>query len=156
MLGSGPMVKPHLVLGVLLAVAGCSAAAKINVTPLQNQSASQIDADRKRCSEWAKKTAIETAGYSACMITAGYEAPPGIRSTSQRVRLVRKPTANDPIGVLIEFVECDNDARLEAESGLGMVSKAIRDAVGWTTNADKRRQVFVNCLKPRGYQIGES
>jgi hypothetical protein len=156
MLGSGPMVKPLLILGVLLAVAGCSAAAKINVTPLQNQSASQIEADRKRCSEWARKTAIETAGYAACMISAGYEAPPGIHSTSQRVRLIRKPTANDPIGVLIDFVECDNDAKREAESGLGMVGKAIRDAVGWTTNAGKRREVFGTCLKPRGYQMAEN
>jgi hypothetical protein len=150
------MVKILLGLGALLAVSGCGVAAQINVTPVQNQSASQTEADRKRCTEWAKKTAIETAGYAACMITAGYEAPPGIRSTSQRVRLVRKPTANDPIGVLIDFVECDNDAKREAESGLGMVGKAIRDAVGWTTNADKRRQVFVSCLKPRGYQISES
>jgi hypothetical protein len=149
------MMKTLLGLTALLA-AGCAATASVKVTPLGEQSASQVEADRKRCGEWAKRTAVVTAGYAACMITAGYEAPPGIRSTSQRVRLVRKPTANDPIGVLIDFVECDNDAKREAERGLGMVSKAIREAVDWNTNAEQRRQVFVSCLKPRGYQIGES
>jgi hypothetical protein len=154
-LGSGQVMRTLFALTALLA-AGCSPTASVKVTPVREQNAAQIEADRKRCDEWAKKTAVVTAGYAACMITAGYEAPPGIRSTSQRVRLVRKPTANDPIGVLIDFVECDNDAKREVEKELGMVSKAIRDAVGWTTNAEKRRQVFVNCLKPRGYQIGES
>lgn len=149
-------MKGLLGLAVLLAFAGCSVASKINVTPLRDQSASQIDADRRRCEEWAKKTAVVTAGYAACMVTAGYEAPSGVPSTSQRVRLVRKPTANDPIGVLVEFLDCDSAAKREAESGIGMVGMAIRDFVGWTANADTRRQVFVNCLKPRGYHIAES
>jgi len=91
------------------------------------------------------------------MISAGYEAPPGVRSTSQSVRLARTPTANDPIGILIDFLECDREAQREAERGLGTVGKAIRDYIGWSlANADKRRQFFVGCLKPRGYDIGKS
>jgi hypothetical protein len=155
-LRSEPMRKWLLGLTALLALTGCSAAATVQVTPLRDQSASQIEADRERCNEWAKKTAVVAAGYAACMISAGYEAPPGVRSTSQRVRLARKPTANDPVGILIEFLECDREAQREAESGLGTVGKAIRDYVGWSANADKRRQVFVDCLKPRGYDIGKS
>ena len=156
MLRSEPMTKGLLGLAALLALSGCSAAATVKVTPLRDQSASQIEADRARCNEWAKATAVVTAGYAACMISAGYEAPPGVRSTSQSVRLVRTPTANDPVGTLIDFLECDREAQREAESGLGTVGKAIRDFVGWTANADKRRQVFVDCLKPRGYNIGKS
>jgi hypothetical protein len=155
-LRSEPMTKWRLGLTALLALTGCSAAATVKVTPLRDQSASQIEADRARCNEWAKGTAVVTAGYAACMTLAGYEAPPGVRSTSQRVRLARKPTANDPIGILIDFLECDREAQREAESQLGTVGKAIRDYVGWSANADKRRQVFVDCLKPRGYDIGKS
>jgi len=154
-LRSEPMTKRLLGLAALLALMGCSTAT-VKVTPLRDQSASQIEADRARCNEWAKKTAVVTAGYAACMISAGYEAPPGVRSTSLRVRLARKPTANDPIGILIDFLECDREAQREAESGLGTVGKAVRDYVGWSANADKRRQVFVDCLKPRGYDIGKS
>jgi hypothetical protein len=155
-LRSEPMTKRLLGLAALLALSGCSAAATVKVTPLRDQSASQIKADRARCNEWAKGTAVVTAGDAACMISAGYEAPPGVRSTSQRVRLVRTPTANDPTGTLIDFLECDREAQREAESGLGTVGKAIRDYVGWSANADKRRQFFVGCLKPRGYDIGKS
>ena len=150
------MTKGLLGLAAILALSGCSAAAMVQVTPLRDQSASQIEADRARCNEWAKGTAVVTAGYAACMISAGYEAPPGVRSTSQSVRLARTPTANDPVGILIDFLECDRESQREAESGLGTVGKAIRDFVGWSANADKRRQVFVDCLKPRGYNIGKS
>jgi len=149
------MIKGLLGLAALLALTGCSAAAR--VTPLRDPSASQIEADRAKCNEWAKKTAVATAGYAACMIAAGYEAPPGVRSTSERVRLARKPTPNDPILILIDFLDCDSEAKREAESGFGMVRKAIRDYVGWSlADADKRRQVFVGCLKPRGFDIGTS
>ena len=149
------MTKWLLVLAALLALTSCSAAAR--VTPLRDQSASQIEADRAKCNEWAKKTAVVTAGYAACMITAGYEAPPGVPSTSERVRLARKPTPNDPIVILIDFLDCDSEAKREAESGFGTVRKALRDYAGWSlADADKRRQVFVGCLKPRGFDIGTS
>ena len=151
------MTNGLLGLAALLALTGCSAAARVEVMPLRNQDASQIEADRARCNEWAKKTAVVTAGYAACMITAGYEAPPGVRSTSDRVRLARKPTPNDPIIAMIDFLECDSEAKREAESQFGAVRKALRDYVGWSlANADTRRQVFVGCLKPRGYDIGTS
>src|SRR5258706_15039960 len=144
------MIKGLLGLAALLALTGCSAAA--GVTPLRDQSASQIEADRAKCNEWAKKTAVATAGYAACMIAAGYEAPPGVRSTSERVRLARKPTPNEPILILIDLLDCDREAKREAESGFGMVRKAIREYVGWSlADADQRRQGFVGCLKPRGF-----
>lgn len=147
-------MKGLLGLAALLALMGCSLAPAVEVTPLRDQSASQIEADRAQCNEWAKKTAVVTAGYAACMITAGYEAPPGVRSASDRVGLARKPTQNDPIIVLIDILDCDTEGKREAESGFGAVRKAIRDYFGWSlASADKRRQVFVACLKPRGYEI---
>jgi len=148
------MMKGLLALAVLLVLTACGAATQ--VTPLRDQSAAQIEADRARCGEWAKKTAVVSAGYAACMLTAGYDVAPGVRSTSERVLLTRPTTANDPIGVLIDVLDCDREAKREADSGLGTISKAIRDYVGWTTNADKRRQVFTTCLKPRGFDIRAS
>jgi len=151
------MLKALLGLATLLTLTSCTAAARVTVTPLRDQSASQIEADRARCDEWAKKTADVAVGYAACMISAGYEAPPGVRSTSRRVRLARTPTTSDPIRVLIDFLECDSQAQREAESGLGMVGKAVRDNLGWSWGSvTKRRQVFVDCLKPRGYDIEKS
>jgi hypothetical protein len=157
MLRSEPMTKGLLGLATLLTLMGCSAAARVEVTPLRDQSASQLEADRAKCNEWAKKTAVVTAGYAACMISAGYEAPPGVPSTSERVRLARKPTPNDPIVILVDFLDCDSEAKRQAESGFGTVRKAIRDYIGWSlVNADKRRQSFIGCLPPRGYDIGKS
>jgi hypothetical protein len=151
------MTKGLLGLATLLALTGCGAAARVEVTPLREQNPSQIEADRTKCNEWAKKTAVVTAGYAACMLSAGYEAPPGVRSTSERVRLTRKPTPNDPIVILVDFLGCDSEAKREAESGFGTVRKAMRDYVGWSlVNGDKRRQSFIGCLRPRGYDIGKS
>jgi hypothetical protein len=149
------MMKRLLGLVALLALMGCRLLTPaVEVTPLRDQSASQIEADRARCNEWAKKTAVVTAGYAACMITAGYEAPPGVRSASDRVRLARTPTQNDPIVVLTDTLDCDTEAQREAESEFGTVRKAIRDYFGWSlASSDRRRQVFVGCLKPRGYEI---
>ena len=48
----------------------------------------------------------------------------------------------------------DSTAKLDAEEKLGMISRWYRDTFGgWTFNADKRRQVFGDCLKPRGYEL---
>jgi hypothetical protein len=157
MLRSEPMTKGLLGLATLLALTACSVAARVEVTPLRGQSASQIETDRAKCNEWAKKTAVVTAGYGACMIAAEYEAPPGVRSTSEQVRLARKPTPNDPIIILIDFLDCDSEAKREAESGFGTVRKAIRDYLGWSlVSADKRQQSFIRCLRPRGYDIEKS
>lgn len=157
MLRSEPMTKGLLGLATLLALTGCGAAARVEVTPLRDQSATQTEADRAKCNEWAKKTAVVTAGYAACTIAAGYEAPPGVRSTPERVRLARKPTPNDPIVILVDFLECDSAAKREAEKGFGTIRKAIRDYVGWSlASADKRQQAFIACLRPRGYDIGKS
>lgn len=149
------MTKGLIGLAALLIMTGCGAAARVKATPLRDQSASQIEADRARCDKWAKRTAVVTVGYAACMIAAGYEATPDVRSTSQRVRLPRTPTTSDPTRVLIDLLDCDGLAQREAERGLGTIGKAIRDTVGWSWGgtADKRRQAFVACLKPRGYDI---
>jgi hypothetical protein len=148
------MTRSLLGLAAILALTGCSATAKLKVTPLRDQGASQIEADRARCSEWAQRTASVTAGYAACMILAGYEAPPGVRSTSQRVRLAREPTPNDPMVVLVDFLDCDSKAQREAESGFGMMRRIMRDYFGWSlASGEKRRRTFVECLKPRGYDI---
>src|SRR2546428_11868542 len=110
-------------LATLLALTSCTAAARVTVTPLRDQSASQIEADRARCDEWAKKTADVAVGYAACMISAGYEAPPGVRSTSQRVRLSRTPSTRDPLRGLIGFLACYRQAQRAAATGLRMGGK---------------------------------
>src|SRR2546427_452902 len=79
----------------LLALAGCSTTANIKATPLKEQSAPQIDADRKRCDEWAKKTASVPTGFAACLIAAGYETEPEVGSTSQTGRLTRLSTETE-------------------------------------------------------------
>ena len=64
------MRKGLLGLAALLTVTGCTAETRVKATPLRDQSASQIEADRARCEEWAKRTASVTVGYAACMISA--------------------------------------------------------------------------------------
>jgi len=142
----------------LLALAGCSTTANIKATPLKEQSAPQIDADRKRCDEWAKKTASVPTGFAACLIAAGYETEPEVGSTSQTVRLTRLSTETEPTRVLLDVLDCDAQARREAESDLGFISIWIRENLNWRwkVNAEKRRQFFVDCLKPRGYDIGKT
>jgi hypothetical protein len=141
-----------------LALAGCSTTANVKATPLKQQSLPQIDEDRKRCEEWAKKTAAFLAGYAACLVTAGYETEPQVGSTSQTVRLSRLPTETEPTRVLLDVLDCDAQARREAESDLGFISFWIRENLNWhwKVNAEKRRQFFVDCLKPRGYDIGKT
>ena len=57
---------------------------------------------------------------------------------------------------LLEVLDCDSQARREAARDLGTISRWIKEnLVYWRTNTEKRRQVFVDCLKPRGYEIGK-
>ncbi len=142
----------------LLALTGCSTTANIRATPLKEQSLSQIEADRRRCDEWAKKTAAVLTGFAACLIAAGYEMEPQVGSTSQPVRLARLSTTMEPTRVLLDVLDCDAQARREAESDLGFISIWIRENLNWhwKVNAEKRRQVFVDCLKPRGYEIRQT
>jgi len=151
------MLKILLGLVALLALTGCSATARVKVTPLREQDAAQIKADRERCEKWAKTTSSVTVGYAGCMISAGYEATPEVPATSQPVRLSRTPPKNEPINVMIDLLDCDSQGQREAEAKFGLVRSWIRDHLGWTWGtANKRRQVFVDCLKPRGYEIGKS
>ena len=89
------MTKAPLVVTALFILTGCTTTANLKATPLKEQSAAQIDSDRKRCAEWSKKTAARLAGFAACLIAAGYETTPEVGSTSQTVRLTRASTAID-------------------------------------------------------------
>jgi hypothetical protein len=142
----------------LLALTGCSTTANIKATPLKDQSPTQVEADRKRCHEWAKKTAAVLTGFAACMIAAGYETKPEVGSTSQTVRLSNLSTATEATRVLLDLLDCDAQARREAESDLGFISIWIRENLNWRwkVNAEKRRQFFNDCLKPRGYELGKT
>jgi len=151
------MTKAPLVVTALFILTGCTTTANLKATPLKEQSAAQIDSDRKRCAEWSKKTAARLAGFAACLIAAGYETTPEVGSTSQTVRLTRASTAIEPTRVLLDVLDCDGQAQREAERDLGMISRWIKEnLVYWRTNIEKRRQVFVDCLRPRGYELGKT
>ena len=142
----------------LLIFAGCASTANVKTLPLKDQNASQMETDRKRCDEWAKKTAAPLAGFAACMIAAGYEAQPQVGSTSQPVRLAKLSTETEPTRVLLDTLDCDALARREAESGLGWITVWIRENFNWhwKVNGEQRRQFFNNCLPPRGYELGKA
>jgi hypothetical protein len=74
------------------------------------------------------------------------------------VRLTRLSTETEPTRVLLDVLDCDAQARREAESDLGFISIWIRENLNWRwkVNAEKRRQFFVDCLRPRGYDIGKT
>ncbi|HEY7542843.1 MAG TPA: hypothetical protein VIF11_22090 [Methylomirabilota bacterium] len=150
------MTKATLALCALLILSSCTTTANLKATPLKEQGTAQIDADRKRCDEWSKHTAVVLAGFAACLIAAGYETTPQIGSTSQTLRLTRS-TDLEPTRVLLEMLDCDSIAKREAETDLGFISRWIRENLfSWRHNTEKRRQVFVDCIKPRGYDVGKS
>jgi hypothetical protein len=151
------MTKAPLAAAALLLLAGCSTTANLKATPLKDQSAAQVDSDRKQCDEWSKKTAVPAAGFAACLVAAGYETTPEVGSTSQTVRLGRTITATEPTRVLLDVLDCDSQARREAERELGFISRWIREnLVYWRSNMAVREKVFVDCIKPRGYDLGKA
>ena len=150
------MTKAALALCALLILSSCTTTANLKATPLKEQSTTQIDDDRKRCDEWSKHTAVVLAGFASCLIAAGYETTPQVGSTSQTLRLTRS-TDMEPTRVLLEVLDCDSVAKREAETDLGFISRWIRENLfSWRHNTEKRRQVFVDCIKPRGYDVGKS
>jgi len=151
------MTRALLAATLLLILTGCSTTANLKATPLKEQSAAQVDSDRKRCDEWSKKTAAPAAGFAACLVAAGYETTPEVGSTSQTIRLAPTVTETEPTRVLLEVLDCDAQARREAERDLGFISRWIKENLFyWRTNTEKRRQVFDECIKPRGYELGKS
>jgi hypothetical protein len=151
------MTKALLALSAVLILSGCTTTANLKATPLKEQNKEQIDADRKRCEEWSKRTAAPLAGFAACLIAAGYETTPEVGSASQTLRLARPSTEMEPTRVLLEVLDCDSQAKREAEADLGFISRWIRQNLfTWPHNTEKRRQVFVDCIKPRGYEVGKS
>jgi hypothetical protein len=63
----------------------------------------------------------------------------------------------EPTHVLLDVLDCDAEARREATRDLGTISRWIRaNLVSWPHNTTLRRQTFVDCLKPRGYDVGQS
>src|SRR5215470_79831 len=146
------MTKAPLAAAALLLLAGCTT--NLKATPLKDQSQAQIDSDRKRCEEWSKKTALPPAGFAACMMAAGYEAAPQVGSTSQILRLGRSSATTEPTRVLLDVLDCDGKARREAERDLGFISRWIKEnLVYWRTNTELREKVFVDCIKPSGYEL---
>jgi hypothetical protein len=150
------MTRAVVAATALLILTGCSTA-NLKATPLKEQSASQVDSDRKGCDEWSKKTAAPRTGFAACLVAAGYETAPEVGSTSQTLRLARSSTPPDSTRVLLDVMDCDGQARREAERDLGFISRWIRENLFyWRSNLEKRQQVFVDCIKPRGYELGKS
>ena len=150
------MTKALPAVAALLILTGCTTTANLKATPLKEQSAAQIESDRKRCEEWSKKTAAPLAGFAACLVPAGYETTPEVGSTSQTLRLARQSTATEPTHVLLDVLDCDAQARREAERDLGMISRWIRENLFyWRSNTELREKVFVDCIKPRGYELGK-
>ena len=148
------MTRALLALSAVLLLTGCTSTANLKATPLKDQSAAQVTEDRKRCDEWAKHTTSVLAGFAACMIAAGYEMAPEVGSFSQPVRLSRASSETEPTRVLLDTLSCDGEAKREAEADLGFIKRWIRENLfSWPRNTDKRRQVFVDCIKPRGYEI---
>ena len=148
------MTKTLLGLAAFLSLTGCTTAS-IKATPLKEQNATQVQADRKRCNEWAKSTTSVRIGFATCLIAAGYETTPEVGSTSQTVRLAGASPATEPTRVLLEVLQCDAEAQREADRSLATISSWIRDNLGgWRFNAGRRQQLFIDCLKPRGYEIG--
>jgi hypothetical protein len=89
-------------------------------------------------------------------MATGYEAAPQVGSTSQTIRLGRSSTTTEPTRVLLDVLDCDNQARREAERDLGFISRWIKEnLVYWRTNTELREKVFVDCIKPRGYELGK-
>jgi uncharacterized protein YceK len=151
------MRKALLALSAGLILTGCTTTANLKATPLKEQSAAQVDSDRKRCDEWSKRTAAVLAGFAACMIAAGYETTPQVGSTSQTLRWSRLSTETEPTRVLLEVLDCDSLAKREAEADLGFITRWIRENLfTWRRNTEKRRQVFVDCIQPRGYEVGKN
>lgn len=151
------MRKALLALSAGLILTGCTTTANLKATPLKEQSAAQVDSDRKRCDEWSKRTAAVLAGFAACLIAAGYETTPQVGSTSQTLRWSRLSTEMEPTRVLLEVLDCDGLAKREAEADLGFITRWIRENLfTWRRNTEKRRQIFVDCIKPRGYEVGKS
>jgi hypothetical protein len=150
------MTKAPLAAAALLLLAGCTTTANLKATPLKDQSPAQVDSDRKRCDEWSKKTAVPLAGFAACLVAAGYEMAPEVGSTSQTLRLGRSSTATEPTRVLLDVLDCDGQARREAERDLGFISRWIHEnLVYWRSNTELREKVFVDCITPRGYELGK-
>jgi len=148
------MKKALLGFTVLLSLTGCGTAS-IKATPLKEQNAAQVQADRKRCDEWAKSTTSIPIGFATCLIAAGYEATPEVGSTSQIVRLASASRTTEPTHVLLDVLQCDSEAKLEVERNLGITTTWMRDTFGWKFNSGRRQQLFIDCLKPRGYEIGK-
>ena len=139
----------------LLILGGCTTTANLKATPLKDQSGAQVEADRKRCAEWAEGTAAVLAGFAACLVAGGYETTPEVGSTSQTIRRPRTAPAVEPTRVLLDVLDCDSLARREAERDMGTIPRWIRENLFyWRYNTDQRRQLFADCIRPRGYELG--
>ncbi len=61
----------------------------------------------------------------------------------------------EPTRVLLDVLDCDSLARREAERDMGTIPRWIRENLFyWRYNTDQRRQLFGECIRPRGYELG--
>jgi hypothetical protein len=68
-----------------------------------------------------------------------------------------RSTEIEPTRVLLEVLDCDSLGKRESEADLGFITRWIRDNLfTWRRNTEKRRQVFSDCIKARGYEVGKS
>src|SRR2546428_13242547 len=96
MLRSEPMTKTLLCLTALLILTGCRSTASIKATPLKEQNATQVAADRKKCDEWSKSAGSVRTGYASCLVAAGYATDAEGHSSSQTPR--RPPGMSGKVG----------------------------------------------------------
>src|SRR2546425_7976056 len=104
MLRSEPMTKTLLCLTALLILTGCRSTARIKATPLKEQNATQVAADRKKCDEWSKSAGSVRTGYASCLVAAGYETTAEGDSSPQTLRPAGAPSGKRPTRVLLRVL----------------------------------------------------
>src|SRR2546429_458159 len=129
MLRSEPMTKTLLCLTALLILTGCRSTARIKATPLKEQKATQVTADRKKCDEWSKSAGSVLNGYAACLVAARALSDGGagrLRPHDRAAGCDRTPAAAAPAeaGAALHRadprgVHADRDLRVEREAGRG-------------------------------------
>src|SRR5439155_19834945 len=89
MLRSEPMTKTLLCLIALLILTGCRSTARIKATPLKEQNATQVAADRKKCDEWSKSAGSVLTGYASCLVAGSHSEAAPLFSTPRTLHILR-------------------------------------------------------------------
>src|SRR2546430_15970401 len=115
MLLSEPMTKALLCLTAHLILTGCRSTASIKATPLKEQNATQVAADRKKCDEWSKSAGSVLTGYASCLVAAGYATTAEVDSSSQTPRLARVAAGKEPPRGRLAVLQWDGQAERGGE-----------------------------------------